>query len=461
MTIIRTLSLLLILLPLSVKASYSCEAIFAEFTNAYNYYVVPETKKFELSNLFSRYSIRKNSSKEIDYSISQNRQVKRVNRNFDVRFKQDQGKVSTISTYGPPYLVEGKLVIDFKINSRMWDDLTDYSTPVLRRMPYKDFENLILSDDEGYREFRINDPESVFILPNNNKNGQRSNSVFSAYKVKVKLQGSKAIYELVDFNGKTRRVTANELLFWDTHIGKYENFLVKSFFETGGVGDLVWQHNLNPEEDGFYILLKKLPNISASEYETVSWLKDLDVRNDINELLSKSIPVLLVDDNHGILGAVDSPLSRPMKFLKNRANLNTDYPAIIIGPRADHFTLRHEFVHWYDQVNQALKPAIEKLMDLVMNKALSKEQGVLIYTFISEQRAYSTEIELIIKAGNANYAKIKKNYFLINYSMSVEQILSQLKVKDSVGYLNVKSILKEFSEINGELRLSELFSEHF
>jgi len=220
--------LFLLLVPMGAGAALRCEALFSPSSHELNFYTVPEGLQAELRSLFARYSIRKNSSSEVDFSISQDRTVKRSHQSFAVRFKQDDGKVSTIVTYGAPYISEGQAYIDFKIGARAWDKISDHKSPVLRRMPYEEFENLILKGHE-YEDFVINNPASIFILPNNKNDGKSRKSVFTTYKVKSRLQKNKPIYELVDSNGNARKATINELLFWST-FGKIRKIFDQRIF---------------------------------------------------------------------------------------------------------------------------------------------------------------------------------------------------------------------------------------
>ena len=76
-------------------------------------------------------------------SISQTGNPKRLSNSFYVKFPQDRGRETTITTYGKPYVENGQTYIDFKIWNREWDTndrlLNDRESVFLRRMSLENF----------------------------------------------------------------------------------------------------------------------------------------------------------------------------------------------------------------------------------------------------------------------------------------------------------------------------------
>jgi hypothetical protein len=362
------------------KGSNSCLQLFTERNNSefFGYFDLNtvDRKRIDLirRDLLSKKMI------ERDDLVSLSGHPKKLTRDLEVQFPQDNGLFTRVAIYGEPYLENGVWFVDFKIWSRDWGGERlkhDRDSVYLRRMTLEQFVTI---GKQGFISSLKYGSKLVLIESGNNKFELLPITEISEYdgEVAVLLSNQKHFtYPLI------------EIIKWNLAVKNDDLSLFSNFIISGGKGSILYapaEFSISNFEHGrHYLIVETMPE---SSFEKLQFL--IPIADRLLAAINDNITIALVGPSNGIHAA--SGIKLGSHTFSNHV--------LIVTPTSTKYILDHELKHIEDRKN---KLSAQVIADLKIRFPEGETGGLSpltlarIFTLISEQRAYQTQYESMKK----------------------------------------------------------------
>ncbi|MEI8345925.1 MAG: hypothetical protein WCG27_00550 [Pseudomonadota bacterium] len=317
-----------------------------------------------------------------------------------------------IRVMGHPYRYTGEWVVNLSmINDREQSNLDYLLTP----MRFDDYYSLMEKVYQG----RLKIGQWV-LWPISEKGERQVFSTFQAWKIK-KLDLDSGDVELENGRGRQQTVGIKDLFFYNAAINPSDMALFSEFFQAGGLGRVIINRNLGPNEyqfRGAYLHIGQMP---VTYHKKI--LKDQKVWARAVDLLPQ-INLLLAANNHDFIGLFNASKSSTWFGAEESEERLISSPMITLTPEMDFPILAHEEQHWADSNHAGL----HAYGNWIKNTAHPFIPLAFFETFFhlpAEQRAIVSELAEAKKIPGSN---IKKRIaYLIADIKRVQEALRQME----------------------------------